>query len=272
MILEDGRRAARADARRRRRSRKRVTVVGVHRRAAHHRRRARAALPRLAALAQRPHRRQRADRQVAQEIQEQLGARAASSPRRPRRIVPTRASRSIAGEPPSSPRSSQPIIVPRFGADYVKPCARASARASSTDGTRPLPRHRRCPARSATSRSPATAPPGARRSTTIVDLQIGDSIYVETADGWYTLHLPQPRVRDADRRRRARARAATCPGLPADRSHHHPHQLQPHAHRRRAHHRLRRLRHVAAAGRRTAREIAPMLPAASVDAIDSAAD
>lgn len=76
------------------------------------------------------------------------------------------------------------LIVPRFGADYIKPIREGVGQSELAD---------------ALGHYPGTAMPGALGNTAIaghrngwgapfapiVDLEIGDSIYVETPDGWY---------------------------------------------------------------------------------------
>jgi len=181
MILEDGRRAARANARKKAAQAKRVSVVGVigelfitggvlvllflgwelwlndvivgNQQTA-----------------------------VAEELQDKWTKGGVIAP-------PAPPDRPDPGEPYVAPEpeyASQfaTIIVPRFGTDYVKPVREGVGTSELADGL---------------GHYPGTAMPGAIGNTAfaghrtgwgapfapIVDLQVGDSIYVETADGWY---------------------------------------------------------------------------------------
>jgi sortase A len=89
----------------------------------------------------------------------------------------------VAGEPEYAAQFAT-IIVPRFGGDYVKPVREGVGTSELADGL---------------GHYPGTAMPGAVGNAAfaghrtgwgapfgpIVDLQVGDSIYVETPDGWY---------------------------------------------------------------------------------------
>ncbi len=89
----------------------------------------------------------------------------------------------ITGEPEYASQFAT-IIVPRFGADYIKPVREGVGTSELADGL---------------GHYPGTAMPGAVGNTAyaghrtgwgapfgpIVNLQVGDSIYVETPEGWY---------------------------------------------------------------------------------------
>ncbi len=89
----------------------------------------------------------------------------------------------VAGEPAYAAQFAT-IIVPRFGADYIKPVREGVGTSELADGL---------------GHYPGTAMPGGVGNTAfaghrtgwgapfgpIVNLQVGDSIYVETPDGWY---------------------------------------------------------------------------------------
>ena len=108
--------------------------------------------------------------------------------------------------PTESP--AEPVTASRVDPARSRPTARRSASCASRgsapttrvpmaggvtrDGTldphrhRALPRHARCPARSATSPSPPTARRRGKPFNRIAELHVNDAIVIETDDGWYT--------------------------------------------------------------------------------------
>jgi sortase A len=181
MILEDGRRAARAEARKKAAKAKRVSVVGV--------------IGELFItggvlvllflgwqlwlndLIE-------GDKQTEQavELQAQWSKGGVIAPPAPP-DRPDPGEPLVAGEPDYASQFAT-IIVPRFGADYVKPVREGVGTSELADSL---------------GHYPGTAMPGGVGNTAyaghrtgwgapfapIVDLEVGDSIYVETEDGWY---------------------------------------------------------------------------------------
>ena len=181
MILEDGRRAARADARKRAAQSKRVTVVGV--------------IGELFItggvlvllflgwqLWLNDLLEGNEQTEQATELQAQWAKGGVIAPPAPP-DRPDPGEPFVAGEPEYASQFAT-IIVPRFGADYVKPVREGVGTSELADGL---------------GHYPGTAMPGGVGNTAfaghrtgwgapfgpIVDLQVGDSIYVETPDGWY---------------------------------------------------------------------------------------
>ena len=181
MILEDGRRAARADARKKASQSKRVSVVGV--------------IGELFItggvlvllflgwqLWLNDLLEGNEQTQQAEKIQEMWAKGGVIAPPAPP-DRPDPGEPLVAGEPSFASQFAA-IIVPRFGSDYVKPVREGVGTSELADGL---------------GHYPGTAMPGAVGNAAfaghrtgwgapfgpIIDLQIGDSIYVETEEGWY---------------------------------------------------------------------------------------